>query len=500
MINNYAKTLGASGTQIYSGIITAEEYNANLKGHQLLKNIDIMRRSDSTIKMIIKLVTRPLMGLVWDIEPATDENGKSTPEDIKRAQNTKKDLFHNPYFTWDNFQQQAFTYLPFGFAVFELTSKPRDINGQKLFGTHEIGFRKQTSIEAWETDDKRPGVKQLLMGTQTKTGAPNYAYIPMEKLVVFTHEKEGDNYEGISMLRAAYKDFDIKDKLSLILAVGLEKQAIPVPIVTLPQTKGLSNIDNDADVQKMIEILKNIRANHEQYIIKLSGWDIEKLDMSGQTTKEILPAIKYFDHQMQMLVLAPFMGLGSEGASGSRAVGDVQYKPYLYELESIATEFQQTIQTQWINRLCDMNYTDMPNGYPKLVHSKIQDDDLTSLGEYLSKLSSASLLTANFDTEQHLRRLAHLPELTDEDKTRYEEKQQQADELAKKALENPNDPNDNNEDGTSKRAKNDTKSTPSNEDKKAKADAALQRLRLANREANRANRFAMDVFPSHQGR
>lgn len=47
--------------------------------------------------------------------------------------------------------------------------------------------------------------------------------IPREKLVIFSFRKEGDNYEGRSVLRSCYKSWYLKDSLYKFEAVKFEK-------------------------------------------------------------------------------------------------------------------------------------------------------------------------------------------------------------------------------------------------------------------------------------
>ena len=54
--------------------------------------------------------------------------------------------------------------------------------------------------------------------------------IPAWKFVVFTFRQEGDNYEGVSVLRSSYKHWYIKDQLYRFDAVKHERQAVWIPV------------------------------------------------------------------------------------------------------------------------------------------------------------------------------------------------------------------------------------------------------------------------------
>jgi hypothetical protein len=55
----FGGTLGKTGTLIFGGIITSEEYNLNLTGKLAVRVYDEMSRSDGTIHQALKLLNCP---------------------------------------------------------------------------------------------------------------------------------------------------------------------------------------------------------------------------------------------------------------------------------------------------------------------------------------------------------------------------------------------------------------------------------------------------------
>lgn len=182
--------LGDSGTIITAGRISNEEYNYALVGKAGIRQVEIMRRSDSTIRAALQMVKLPLLGLERDIEAASDDDfDKEVASFIKRELFERNVNFHD-------FLRQQMTCFEFGFSVAEKTLELTTFNGKTRVGIAELGFRKQVSIDAWQTKEGEPGVtQQLLSGTVS---------IPAEKLMVFSFDKEGENYEGIGLLRYAF--------------------------------------------------------------------------------------------------------------------------------------------------------------------------------------------------------------------------------------------------------------------------------------------------------
>lgn len=402
------RTIGQSGTLITGGYISNEEYNRRLQGKQALKIYDIMRRSEESVRAALQMVKLPIYGLERRIEPASDDERDRFIADFVNAQ-----LFDNRQVNFNQVMREMFTFLDFGHSVTEKTYDAIDYDGKTMIGLVGLGYRKQTSIEKWQTEDKKPGITQLLLSTDNNTGTTR-ASIPMQKLIVCVHDKEGDNWEGISLLRYAYKSWDMADKLGLVHAIGLEKMAIPTPVITMP--KGVSAKDEDA----AIDAIQQYTSNEAAYIKKPAGWELDTFDLSGQTIDQLLPALQHYETKILLSVLGQFLMLGTSGSGGSRAVSQDHSKLFMLSEEAVNRVFLDAIQEQLINQLVDLNFTDLPNGYPKIVSSPVKEDDITALADALQKLKGAGLLTPTFETENYVRDLAKMPKLDDTYEADYE--------------------------------------------------------------------------------
>lgn len=396
------KIFGQSGTIINSGQITSEEYNYRLTGLAAIRQYEIMRRSDSTVHSALQMVKLPLLGLERDIEAASDDEF-----DQEVAAFIKRELFERNV-NFHDFMRQMMTCFDFGFAVAEKTYELTTFNGKTRVGIAELGFRKQVSIHAWETKEKEPGVTQQLIG--------NTVSIPQEKLMIFSTDKEGENYNGISLLRYAFKDWDIKDKLILVNAIGLEKLSMGIPVVEFD-----TNV-SEKEKEAARNYLRQMRANEEAYLEKPKGSMVEMLDMKASSTKDVLPTIKYHDRQILLSVLGQFLDLGSSSGSGSRAVGDVHSDLFMLSEEAANKFLVSVVQEQLIKQLCDLNYSELPNGYPQLTSGHVKDDDVQALADAYQKFSSANLLTPEPELEQHIRKQLGAPDLPEDLQKDYEER------------------------------------------------------------------------------
>lgn len=405
-LKGLGKQSGASGTQIYSGIITAEEYNKNLTGKQAIKTYEIMRRSDSTVHRTLLVCKLPIIGGVWNVEPASDDDA-----DVEKAEFVKRELMERNLM-WADVVRQALSMLEFGHSLAEKTYELTTFNGQMRFGIKSLCFLKQNSIQKWQTIDQQPGVTQLI-STGERSGEVS---IIRDKLIVFTNDKEGDNYDGISLLRYAYKDWDMKDKLILVNAVALEKMSIGIPVISFES----GTDENEKNVAR--DLLRQMRANEEAYLEIPKNSTVDMLDMKANSTKDVLPTIQYHDRQIVASVLAQFLELGSTSGSGSRALSEDQTRLFEKSLEAVSEVIKNVFQSELIQQLCDLNFTDMSSGYPKLTIGKLGDDNITEMSAAVNQLVTVSALTPTYDTEQAIRSTMKLPQLTDDYKELYEKK------------------------------------------------------------------------------
>lgn len=385
------KEFGETGTQIFNGIITNEEYNRDLTGQSAYKIFDQMRRSDATIRSALQAIKQPIINAMWSMQPAL----AGDEQEEYRARFIEDQIIN--HLEWKQKLVEVLTFCDFGFSSFELVYAPTEFEKQFRIGLSKLAFRKQRSILAWEMADGKPGVQQQTVMAAT-------ANIPADRMVVFTHEREGDNYQGMSILRFCYKSWYMKDALEKVNAIALEKMGVGVPVIEHPADA------SETDKENARNTVRNMRANEASYIEKPTGWVIEMLDMKGNTTKEIIPSIEYHDHQILKSILAQFLDLGGASSSGSHALSKDQTTMFHKSLEATASNITATMQKQLVERLCDANFSEFPNGYPRLTFSKISDEDVTILADALQKLTSAGVVKPDAELEGYVRKVMKLPE------------------------------------------------------------------------------------------
>lgn len=385
--------IGQSGTQIYAGVIY-EEYNPKLRDVQGIAIYDEMRKSDGTVKAVVLSTMLPILRARWFIQPCDDS---PQAEEIKTF--VEKALFELTDMTWASILRHALLSLPFGVMVMEKVFDSAIVDGKERIIWKKLAPRMPRSIQQWQMSNRQPGIVQ-----RTQNGP--LVDIPMEKLLVFVHEKEGDNWWGNAILRPAYKHWHMKNTLYKIDAIAAERQGLGVPYAKMP-----SGVTLD-DQSKVEEIMKNMRANDQAFVIIPEGYEVGFLDMNARTTRDLTPSINHHNREIVKAVLAHFIELGSTD-SGSRALSTDQSELFLQSLESVANSIADVFNQSAIRELVDLNFNGVTD-YPYLTYAGITRTDVKAMADTYSSLITSKGVNNDPADEQFFRNLLGLPERTEE--------------------------------------------------------------------------------------
>lgn len=427
-------SMGSSGTVFSEGVIS-EEYNPNLEGLNGMDVYERMRKSDAQVSAVLLACELPLKSTKWYIDPYVGESGESDSKDKEIAEFVTEALFDNMYNTWSEMLTEVFTFLAFGFSVFE---KVYYSDGEKVW-LKKMGLRKQTTIKQWELSDGTPGIIQKLP-QPIKYGVnegKDEVEIPSDKLVIFSYKKEGDNYEGVSLLRPAYKHFHIKDQLYKFDAVKHERQSVGIPVIYMP-----SDAD-DEDRAEAQTIVDNVRSTEQTGVVmpgtKEEGWLFEFADMKGGSGTNLYESIKHHNREITKVILAQFIELGNT-ESGSRSLGESQGELFFQAIEFIGNYVRDMFNRYVIPELVDLNFD--TEVYPVLKYRKIRKVDWEKISKGLKDLADSNYILPNDKTESYLRDLFDLParESTEEETPRGTEKAKPTDTTETKEIKKEGKP------------------------------------------------------------
>jgi len=387
--------IGSSGTRSSAGY-PYEDYLQKLRGKERADIFDQMRRSDPQAKMCLSAVKNPIRSAVWQIEPGdqTDE-AKSDAEFIEHI------LFNDMDQPWNNFIDEALTYVDFGHAIFELTHKI--VFNHAKFGTYNgirsLGWRSPRTIERWNLN--RENGKLISISQYAYGDLQRLVDIPAEFLIVFSLEKEGSNYEGISLLRPCYGNWFRKNTYLKLNAIGIEKFAIPTPIVTVP-----SGMQNQESYGALVSALEAYVTHEKGYLTIPEGWELD-LKTSTYDPEKVEVSIDNEDKRMVKSFLANFLELGMNG-TGAYALSNDLSDFFLSGLDYIANGISETINMDLIPNLIKLN-RGARDKYPRLKVSGVSDKAGKELADTLKAYADGKLITPDEKLEENLRMRYKLP-------------------------------------------------------------------------------------------
>ena len=401
-----AETLpvGLPGTPVFHGFLEDfGEYNPQLEGLTAIRTYEKMRRSDAQVAATLLACELPIRAANWDVLPAGTD-----AQDGEIAQFVKENLFGGLEYVspagvkttqcWDDVLRNALLMLPFGAAAHE---EIYAVDGARV-RLARLAPRLPVTFYRWITD----------VDGETLLALNQYGYrnsnfesveIPVDRLAVFTFNKEGANFFGRSMLRPAYMHWYIKHNLYRIDAIAGERNGLGIP--TIEQGPNASKEDRQAAARWVTQL-----AAHEKTGIALPpGWKLTLQGVQGQV-RDLFNSIEHHNIEISRTALAFFMNLGqSSKSSGNRALGQEMTDFFFLAVQATADQIARTITATAVKRLVDYNW-DGVERYPTLTVSNLRARSLDQTLASLSQLATANVVAPYPELAQHIARELGLPQ------------------------------------------------------------------------------------------
>ena len=399
----HTKPTGVTGNRGLYGFADTGEYLAKLDGVANREVYEKMIRSDSQIKSTLQGIGLPIRQADWYMEPPTDK-----PDDKEITDFLSMNLFEKMSMTWDDTLRHIEIMYRAGFMPMEklyyYSEKYKRVMLRKL------DPRMPVSIVEWEFDKKKGG----LVGPVQADEDGNRTTLPIENLLIFTTEREGDNWEGTSLLRAMYMPWYIKQRLIKIDAIKHDRYGAGIPVMKVP-----SSVKNGSDEWADVEtLLQEIHACENSGVVEPEGYELRILVPDGDGGTDIMPSIKNCDYYISRAGLQMFTNLGQDKA-GSYALSETFLDVFLHAEQAFADYIAGVINRFLIPEWVDYNWK--VKEYPQLKVRQIKKLNNTTIAE----LKNAGLITSDIEIEQAIRRNVELPEMDDEAIKRREEQLKQ---------------------------------------------------------------------------
>jgi len=392
--NNKARAVltqleGVSGTQIINGMISGED--TNIKFEELesgIKEYRQMLRVDPIVYGLVNAYKLPIIRATPSIESASD-----APEDEKIAEEVRSNFLENDNFTYGQWIRDVLRYLDFGFEVME---KQFELINQR-WRWKAFKHRRPETIREWQTDENGDldHVHQNNVWDNKLQRSIPETTIEQDAIFHIANEMEGENFQGKSALRVAYRSYFIKDKFVRFQAIQGEKAAFGVLHGTL---------QNSSKKDEMIDFLKSYRVHESGYVADSDG-DFKLGVIGGKDLFgiDLQPWIDAHNKEMVEGLNAGFLQQSKgESGVGSMAKQGEDIDLFLLMLESAANFIEDVMNGSFfglkhIRQLVDLNHANVKK-YPKYKIAKISQDDVKSLMEQM-KLAKESGVINKFTND-----------------------------------------------------------------------------------------------------
>jgi hypothetical protein len=326
-----------------------DEPTAELRWPHSVHVYDRMRRQDAQVISVIRAVMLPVLSTRWSLDPAgaRDEVVTLVAEDlglpILGEANPPRLPRTRDRFSWREHMRWALLSLVHGHMFFEQVARVEERDGREWNRLQKLAPRWPKTISRVNVADDGGLVSIEQPPSIAKPGDP--VVLDVSRLVAYTNEREGGNWYGRSLLRAAYKHWLLKDEALRIWSQRDRRNSMGIPKFTdSPDNRFLT---------EGTQIAQDLQAGDGAGLGLPNGADLELMGVTG-TLPDVEKQVRYQDEQIGRSVLAHFLNLGTQ--TGSWALGTTFMDFFVMSLETVAQEIRDTANMHVVEDLVDWNW------------------------------------------------------------------------------------------------------------------------------------------------
>lgn len=357
-----------------------------------------MRRQDAQVRSVLRAVILPVLRTRWRVDPAgaRPEVVAHVAEDLGLPVAGAEDRAPGRTrgrFSWRQHLNEALLSLTYGHSVFEQVAAYDAAGRARL---RKLALRPAASIMSWDVARDGGLVSVQQYPAIDSSGVAHARPIPINRLVVYTHERADAGWIGDSLLRPAYKNWLIKDALLRVQAQTIERNGMGVPIYE----DAVGNRFKDEG----LAIARQYRSGESAGAWIPNGAKLRLAGVEG-ALPDAEKAIRYHDEQIARATLAHFLNLGTQ--TGSWALGTTFADFFVMSLQVVAEEIADVAQAHVVEDIVDWNWgPDEPA--PRLVFDEIGSRHAATAAA-IKMLLDAGALSNDPGLERHLRQQYGLP-------------------------------------------------------------------------------------------
>mgnify|MGYP001581280306 FL=1 len=356
-------------------------------------------RHDPKLTGILAAYTLPIRRATWCVDPAgcRDEVVQLVADDLGlpiRGTDPKPTGARRRGVVWGEHLRYALLSLTFGFAPAERRYEIRN-NRARLINLGERMPHTFSEIEI-ARDGTLVSASQDLLSSRP---------IPASRLVWHVNDREGANWTGRSLLRAAFGPWLLKHEVWRVHATSLRRFGMGVPQVEAPPGATPGQVIEAQRLASAARVGDQSGAGMPPgFLFKLTG-------LTG-SVPDAMEFIRYLDQQMSVMALAGILDLG-QTETGSRALGESFVDLLCLSLRAVADDIARVATSGHggmpgiVTNLVDLNWgEDEPA--PQVIATDVGDQHEVT-AEAISQLVQYGAITADAELDAYLRQAWRLP-------------------------------------------------------------------------------------------
>lgn len=403
--------VGFTGVRIQGGRVQ-EEFLTELKGPRGMKILNEMANNDPIIGAVLFAISMLIRQVDWVVKPFD-----STNEHMKRAEAIQT-MLDDMTTNWSDIVTEILSMLPYGWSYLETTFKPRngytnadDPMSSKytdgFIGWQNFGIRGQDTLKEWVLDSN-----QRVTGWVQQDVQGRVATLPLSKGLLFRTTSHKDNPEGRSILRNSYRPWFFKKRIEEFEAIGIERDLNGIPVMTPAEGIDIWNAsDPEASVYLKLaeEVVRNLRRDEQEGIVKPFGWTLELLSTTGTRAVDTTEVIGRYNNAIAMTCMADFIVLGHNNRYGSKALAGNKTAMFQHSLTGWAWSIADVLNRIALTKLYSLNAWPIDK-MARIEPKGLMLPDLETVSIFLKNLSTAGMVVfPNEPIERALLQLADLP-------------------------------------------------------------------------------------------
>lgn len=391
---------GASGTASFSGDVAIgdDEYNPILRWPNAVRVYEEMRRSTPACIAALRVLKLPLLRATFEIRPPKKGDAHDQAiADFCTWAILRTGAMRDP---WLRVLRNMLLMLDFGFSANEIVWNVGTFDGRPVFDLWRLAPRLPKTLQGWKVNTY--GELQAMVQYAPRGEDWQELTIPADYLCVVVNEREGDNYNGLSVLRGAYKPWYYMNQLEHIDMIRHHRFGSG-----LPEAKATDNTKLTRPEKLITEnTLRTIASSEASYIITPSKLDF-KIHFPPPGDTGIVKSMEYHSFSIARSILAQFLNNQAEGMNTNRTKTLSELFSNL--LEAMADELASDFNRQVIVRLCDQNFDMTGREYPAGTFSNVNPVNMSEVSTIFKDLGAGGFVTPDDDLETWLRDIAGAP-------------------------------------------------------------------------------------------